>query len=228
MVSSERRSGVLFTAGLILWLAQIGYVAAELITVSQIRAPYSLLDNTVSDAGARTCTTVSYPWGPVPVCSPLNRLLNGATITLGMAMAVGAMALHLTLPSRVRFWGWVSGLAVVTGMSLAGTGLVPLDANLALHTAIAMPQFLTFPALLIVLAASIRRVSRRASVIALAAGMVCVVGAVGFASRIGDPSWGGLLQRLALWPPYLALPLVAISLRPRRETTERPISKDGK
>jgi hypothetical membrane protein len=205
--------------GLLLWLIQPLYLLAELITVSQIRTPYNLFDNTISDAGAETCTSVLYPWGPVPVCSPLSWLINSVTALLGVALAVGTVLVRDLLPAGPRRV-LIVGLAALTGLSLVGTGLVPLDRQLELHVIVALPQFATMPIFLLALAGAVRHLSRPAAAMAAVAGIGSLIGTLGFVLRIEQSEGSGLLERLALWPMYLAVaPVAAVMLRlPRART----------
>ncbi|WP_404819485.1 DUF998 domain-containing protein [Streptomyces marincola] len=191
------------------------------MTVSQVRAPYSLLHNTISDAGAATCTSVSYPWGPVPVCSPLSWLLNAVTILSGVTLAAGAVLLHRWFPAG-RSRTWATGMAAVSGLSLIGTGLVPLDVNLALHALVAAPQLLTFPALLLFLASVLRDVSRSSSRTCVVAAAVSTAGTVAFLLRVEEPLGGGMLERTALWPLYLALVPIGLVLSRAGRVAGRP------
>lgn len=207
--------------GAVLWLVQPVYLLVELVTLSQVEAPYSILDNTISDAGAVTCTTMPYAWGPVPVCSPLGWLLNAATALFGLAFAVGAVLLHRSLPpGRAR--GPLLVMAVLSGLSLVGTGLVPLDVDVTLHVMVALPQFVTFPAFLFLVALVLRRVSRWAARLAAGAAAVTFVGVLVFVVRAAEPSLGGLFERLALWPLYVVLAPIGLLLvdRCRRQGAE--------
>ncbi|MEO9153883.1 MAG: hypothetical protein ABI243_15875, partial [Lapillicoccus sp.] len=46
----------------------------------------------------------------------------------------------------------------------------------------------------------------------LVAGALSVMGALAFGARLGQPTWVGGLERLALWPAYLWLGVVATTL----------------
>ncbi|WP_280511496.1 DUF998 domain-containing protein [Nocardia farcinica] len=217
-------------AGALCWLIQPVYLLVELLTVARVSAPYSVRDNTISDAAAATCTTVPYAWGEVPVCSPLSPLLNATTALSGIALAAGAVLLRSRL-TRVR--GAILAVAVLSGLSLIATGFVPLDVDLDLHLLVALPQFVTFPLLLILLTVAVRARSRAVALCTAVAAVVCVVGVLGFLVRIGEPHWGGLLERAALWPVYLAVvPVAAVLVGPssahaRARSSNRSASRDS-
>lgn len=201
--------------GALMWLVQPLYIACELVAAAAATAPYSLMDNTISDLGATTCTTIAYPYGDIPVCSPLNLLVNGAFVGFGLLMALGAVLLRGWLPRGAAATTAVV-LWVVTGLSSIATGLVPLDRDLELHVLVALPAFVTqFLALLVT--AYVVRHRRGPSRAALLAGVVSLVGLVAFLARTGSAELGGLFERLALWPGYLWLPVLAVVvLRERR------------
>ena len=201
--------------GALLWAAQPLCIIVELVVVSRVRTPYSLIDNTISEAQAASCTTITYAFGQVPVCSPLGWLLNVATVLSGLAVGIGALLLHSTVPGqRVRMG--VTVAAVLSGLSLIGTGVVPVDVDLNLHVLVALPQFLTFPVMLILLSIAMRAVSRPVARTALVAGLLCLGGAVAYFALLGQSHGGGVLERVALWPFWLALLPVGVTLMRRR------------
>lgn len=111
--------------GVWMWLVQPLYLVLELAAVAAFRAPYSLLANTISDLGSTTCTTIAYPLGPVPVCSPAHGLVNAAFVVFGLLTGVGAVLLRPRLPPG-RLVAAATVLWVVAGVSSVATGLVPL------------------------------------------------------------------------------------------------------
>ncbi|MGC4807469.1 DUF998 domain-containing protein [Micromonospora sp. DT233] len=200
--------------GALMWLVQPLYIVCELIAAAAATA-YSLPDNTISDLGATTCTTIAYPYGDIPVCSPLHLLVNGAFVVFGLLMAVGAVLLRGWLPRGAAATTAVV-LWVVAGLSAVATGLVPLDKDLDLHVLVALPAFVAQPLALLVTAYAVRR-HRGLSLTALAAGALSLVGLVVFVVRTNEGELGGLFERLALWPGYVwPLLLAVIVLRARR------------
>ncbi|MBO0884751.1 MAG: DUF998 domain-containing protein [Mycobacterium sp.] len=200
-----------------LWLLQPIYLLIEIATAAQVIAPYSFLDNTISDLGARECGSVDYPFGPVPVCSPWHAMMNGSFILFGLGMALGAVLLRRALPSG-RFATVSIVLWIVSGLSSVGTGLVPEDWNPAGHVAVSFPAFLAQPAALLAFG-FVAGPRRGLGLSAVAAGLLSAVGTAAFMARSGSPDLGGLFERLSLWPAYLWLPIPAITARtcPRRE-----------
>jgi hypothetical membrane protein len=142
-------------AGALMWVVQPLYIVCELVAAAAATAPYSLVDNTISDLGATTCTTIAYPYGDVAVCSPLNLVVNGAFVVFGVLMALGALLLRSWLPQGAAATTAVV-LWVITGLSSIATGLVPLDRNLDLHSLVALPALVAQPLALLVSAYVLR------------------------------------------------------------------------
>src|SRR5699024_11756858 len=103
------------------------------------RPPYSLLDSTISAAGATTCTTIVDATGTVEVCSPLGWALNSALVLAGTGVAVGIVLLRPWLPAR-RGRNGIVVTGIIAGVSMAAPGLVPLDLTMARHVLVAPPQ----------------------------------------------------------------------------------------
>ena len=195
------------------------YLVAEIAVAGKVSAPYSWMNNTISDLGATTCTSIEYPFGPVPVCSPWHPLLNGSFVIFGLLLALGGVLL----------WRWFGSgvlatlsavLWAISGLSSAATGLVPLDQNLPLHTLVSLPVFVAQPLAMVVTALAIRARHRSLSLLGLGLGSVSLVAAVVFLSNDTSAEFGGLLERLALWPCFPWLPLLGLAvwkgLRPLR------------
>ncbi|GAA1854054.1 hypothetical protein GCM10009714_39030 [Microlunatus capsulatus] len=197
------------------WLVQPLYVVAELVTAAGSTAPYSLADQTISDLGATTCTSVGYPYGAVAVCSPRHLLLNGSLVLFGALLALGAVLLHRSLPRR-RSARAATVAWVVVGLSSAATGLVPLDRDLTLHALVALPGLLASPVALLLLGGALRSIAPRTAVLTAAAGLLSAVGAVAFLATASSPELGGVRERVAFWPSYLWVPVVAVVLRRHR------------
>lgn len=196
--------------GAVMWLVQPIYVGTELVTAAKVTAPYSFADNTISDLGASSCTSIEYPFGPVPVCSPWHGLLNGSFVVFGLFLALGAVLIRRWLPPGATATISVV-LWVIAGLSSIGTGLVPLDQDLGLHALVSEPVFVAQPLALITLGLALRRYRPALAWSALTVGVISLAGVAAFFVRAGSADLGGLLERLALWPGYLWLPVFALA-----------------
>lgn len=195
--------------GLLLWLVQVLYLPVELIAAAVATAPYSLLDNTISDLGAVGCTAVAYPTGPVAVCSPAHGAVNVSFVVFGAAMAVGAVLLRPALFGPRGGW-FATAAWVVAGVAQVGSGLVPLDVDLEGHALVSAPGIVATGLATVLMglrAVALRRWPVwRAVVVSL--GVVGLLCGVLFVVRL-DTQWGGLLERVALWPSVVLLTVVA-------------------
>lgn len=201
-------------AGALMWAVQPLYVVAEVGTALTATAPYTLANNTISDLGATTCTSIGYPFGEVPVCSPWHLLLNSSFVVFGLLIAIGALLLRGWLPSGPAATTSVA-LWVLSGLSSIATGLVPLDQNLELHAVVSLPVFVAQPLALLATGVALRQ-RAGLSPSALAVGAVSLLGTVVYLGRTGSAELGGLFERLALWPGYLWLPFLAVVVLSRR------------
>ena len=192
--------------GVIAWLVQPLYIAVELAVIAKVTARYSIMDNTISDLGATTCTAIDYPFGPVPVCSPWHGLLNASFVVFGVLLTLGALLLHRSQP-KGKLAVTATTMWVIAGLSSIGTGLVPIDADLELHALVSLPVFVAQPAALALLGVLLR------DRLAVGAGVLSLVASAIFLARTGSADFGGLLERLGLWPAYLLLPFLALRLR---------------
>ena len=135
--------------------------------------------------------------------SPAWLAMDGAFVVFGILIAVGAVLLRSSLPRAV------TALWVIVGITSAAAGAVPLDVDQQAHVALSAPALLLQPVALLLLALSVPDRWRWPTVVV---GLVSVVGAVGYLTRPSSAVGAGLFERLALWPAYLWLPVVALLL----------------
>lgn len=172
-------------------------------------APYNPLHNVISDLGARSCTTVPYPYGDVPVCSPLSLVVNLGFILCGALMILGSLLLAPLLGTKrvQRGQAWLWGIVGVAAIGAA----IPLDVSLLAHSAISLPMVLQGPAIWVTSNGLVRRMPRTAACgkgIAVVA--VCASLAMLLVSMSG--TYIGFIQRLSVWPGYAWLGWVGWSL----------------
>lgn len=186
------------SVGLALWLLRPAYVVVELVVAAATTGGYSLVDDSVSRLGNLGCSA--------EYCSPRHDLMNAAFVGFGTLLALGAVLLASRL-GRV-----VTVLLVVAGLSSVATGLAPLDQGTTLHAWAATPLFVAQPLALLLLARRARPGAART--VLAAVGVVVAVAAAAFV-LVGSATGAGALERLALWPVLVALPLAVRSLEPR-------------
>ncbi|HLS62053.1 MAG TPA: DUF998 domain-containing protein [Ruania sp.] len=214
MTSTRPSAGV--RAAAVAWLLQPLYLLIELVAAAVNTAPYSLWHNTISDLGATTCTRIDYQSAQVPVCSPAHLVVNGSFVLFGAAMAVAAVLLRPHLP-RGRLVTAAVVCWVVAGASSVGSGLTPLDRALELHALVSAPGIVLSGVAMVLTGWALARAwSSRwwalvaAGVLSTAAGLLMLV-------RL-EVQWGGLVERIALWPSYFACAAVALALLHRTGT----------
>jgi hypothetical protein len=185
-------------------------------------ARYSLRDDTISALGQVSCSP-GHDGSVVPVCSSGHVVLNAAFVLFGLLRATGALLVREVLDST--WWRAAAVTAwVVSGICSAAVGLAPVD-RVPLHSLAAGPVFLLQPFAVVATAIALRPSARthfRVGAAGLVVGAATIVGALSFGLRIGHPTWVGALERLALWPAYGWLGLVAATLLTRADERAGP------
>lgn len=199
--------------GALAWLLVPIYFVAEAIGVAAIAmtgsAPYSLVDNVISDLGAATCTSIPYPYGDTPVCSPAHLVVGIGFALTGLLITAGALALGAA--ARPRLLGRAAlVLWVIVGLACVGSA-VPLDVNLTAHTLLSLPMVLQGPALWCT-AGSLRHTAPHLARIGRILAAVTVIGSVAMPAVSISGTWIGLWQRLSVWPGYAWLGAIGLRL----------------
>ncbi len=133
----------------------------------------------------------------------------------GLLLALGGFLLRRWFGSGVLatlsaiLWG-------ISGLSSAATGLVPLDVDLPLHALVSFPVFVAQPVAMVTTALAIRARHRRLSLLGLGLGVVSFLAGVVFLFTGSSAEFGGLLERVALWPCFPWLPLLAVAVWKRQ------------
>ncbi|WP_405064055.1 DUF998 domain-containing protein [Kribbella sp. NBC_01505] len=207
--------------GVLFWLVQPLYFVTEIVTAGRVTVPYSFTGNTISELGAVTCTTFGEPpLGPYSVCSPWHAFMNVSFVVSGVLLAAGAILLRPQLPSG-RMTTIAVVLYVIGGLTSIGTGLVPMDKNLALHSLVSGPGFLVQPLALLLLGLALRRTRPAFGWSTIAVGLASLAGAVAFSIHPSGTGHG-FFERLSLWPANiwataLAVLILSAMRRPGRQ-----------
>lgn len=137
--------------------------------------------------------------------------MNAGFVWFGLTLAVGALLLGSRLLSgplgRAAVAAWC-----VSGIGSVGVGLVPVNEQGGLHGLVALPVFLAQPVALVLTALSLRATRPALARGTLAAGMLSAAGVLGFAALLAvDGSTAlGATERLALWPGYVWVGVIAV------------------
>lgn len=177
-----------------LWLVRPAYFLVEVVVAARVVGGYSFVDLTVSDLGSVTCRDVCSPWHP---------LMNAAFIGFGVLMGLGALLLHgrFGTDRRARV---VTALLVLAGLGSAAVGLVPVDAHPGLHALVALPVFVAQSVAVALLGLVTRGRHPAAGAALVSTGVVMAVAAVVFVA-VDLPGGAGAVERVALWPAFVAL-----------------------
>lgn len=186
-------------------------ILVELVAARFFSPPYDWIQNTVSDLGVTTCTTLHTYYGVADLCSPAHAWVNASMAISGLAM-IGLATIRVRTAGFDRF----AGLAwVVAGVSTLAAGLVPLDVSLELHNFVSIPQLVALPLAVFASATKYRGVVGGAGQVA---GVVGLVAGLWLLLDISTYAHAGLLERLILWPAFIWTVLVSVfgRLRERR------------
>ena len=194
------------------WTLQPLYVVVEVLVGLQASADYSFGRSTVSDLGDTACRQVR---GDV-LCSPWHAGMNLAFMWFGCTLVVGALLLGTRLlpgrSGRAAVVAWC-----VSGVGSVGVGLFPVNEDPTAHGLVALPIFVAQPLAIALMGVSLRSQHPRLSLASYVVAGASVVGAAGFGLLVGDVSGPiGAFERLALWPGYLWVCVVARTCRTPR------------
>jgi hypothetical membrane protein len=210
-----RRAGLL---GLVAWIQQPLYVLVEILIGLQASADYTFASSTVSDLGNTACRQAR---GDL-LCSPWHTGMNAAFIWFGCTLAVGGVLLGARrLDGRAGVLAAV--LWCVAGAGTIGVGLFPVNEDASVHGLVALPIFIALPLALAATAWSLRGRLPRLAAATFAVAAASAAGSIGFGVLVGgDSDLIGAVERLALWPPYVWVGVLAIA------STTGPRRADGR
>lgn len=199
------------------WRLQGLYVVAEIVIGLQASSHYAFGDHTVSELGSTSCRVVD--GSGIDVCSPWHDAMNLTFVVFGLSLALGAWLLRRLRPAgRLATSSLV--LWIVAGLASTGVGLLPVNEHGGLHAAVASVVFLAQPTALVLLGLALLRAGSAAyprfAAATLAVGVLSAIGAIGFLILLRAEHGAGAFERLALWPGYLWVTVVAWSARAAR------------
>ncbi|MCT1905375.1 DUF998 domain-containing protein [Oceanobacillus sojae] len=211
---SSGRQSILI--GLISWIALSAYFMIEAIVIRATTAPYSFLNQPMSDLGVTACGTDTYVLASYTICSPYHWLMNWTFFLTGLFILIGAVLLYPLWP-KVRSIKIASIFIGVFGVSYGISGIVPADINFYWHTITALPGMVVqIPAMILISIAIYQKMPR-----IFWWTIICtIVNAAALLSLFLQSvfTWlpGGLLQRILCASVYIWLTGTAIGLWSRR------------
>ncbi|MDY7558926.1 DUF998 domain-containing protein [Cryobacterium sp. 10C3] len=185
-----------------------------MITASAWTTPFNWSTNVISDLGNTACGEFAVHGPTAWVCSPLHNLMNASFVLTGILTIIGTILLWGLWPKR-RMVTVALVLLIIAGVGKIMVGLVPEDANAALHTLGATNLTLGSVAI-VLLSISIYRQNRVLAITGLIASLVGIAGGGFFATAqyIGPSATLGLglggIERVAGYPANLWILLIGI------------------
>ena len=187
-------------------ILQLATIAAEITASFAFRPRYNWITNTISELGVGHCTSDFDPRKGVEACSPLADVMNGAMMFSGACLIL----LTLLLWGRRGFSGLPGALWALAGAGSIVTGFVTLDTSPVLHQVVSTPLFFGGP-LAILLGAfqfegKVRRIGATLGIVTLALGVI-------FSTTDFVYGFGGIVERLVIWPALAWVVLLAAQAR---------------
>ena len=171
------------------WALSVVFFLAQVAAIAASTRPYSLATNYISDLGNTAC-------GP-QVCSPLHDLVNASFVVTGALHLLGAALLVDAWPRR-RLAAFTTWLYMVAGIGLILAGANPENENLAMHAQGALTGLLFLNLGTLVFGINVLAAARWLGGLAIACGLVGLLGLAVFLLRLGVPA--GLSERVADYP----------------------------
>lgn len=187
-------------------ILQLATIAAEITASFAFRPQYNWVKNTISELGVGQCTSDFDPRKGVEACSPLADVMNGAMVFSGACL----IALTLILWRSRGFSRTPGVLWVLAGVGSIVTGFVTLDTSPVLHQVVSMPLFFGGPLAILIGAfqfdGTIRRVGATLGAATLLLGVL-------FSTTDFVYGFGGIIERLVIWPALVWVVLLAATAR---------------
>ncbi|MGB3762360.1 MAG: DUF998 domain-containing protein [Ornithinimicrobium sp.] len=181
------------------WLVQPGYIVAEVAIGIGLGVAYSFRDDTISALGTG-CSAIA-----LEGCSSQPWVMNSVFIGFGVLQATGAWHLLRDRTSRRR--QVVGALWAIAGSFSILVGFLPVDSHPVAHTLVALPVFVAQPLAILLHARLLPPSPTRTAGIVL--GTLALAGAAVFGTLLGSDQWGGLAERVAIWPAKVWLAVAA-------------------
>lgn len=191
-------------------------ILVEVLAARQFIPAYDWVQHNLSHLGATSCTTITYSYGAVEVCSPAHQWVNASTVIAGLSM-IGFATVSAGLAG---FYRWPAMLWSVSGVSTLATGLIPIDKSFEWHLFVSTPLLIALP--LAVLGGSLQ-LRGVVQITGYFVGAVALAAGVGLLFVSNTMAYSGLLERLVVWPPSIWV-IFAAAFGRSRVRSRTPIS----
>ena len=200
------RSWLVLRLAVPLAILQLATILAEIVTSLAFKPKYDWVTNTISELGVGGCTKEFDPRKGVEACSPLADLMNGAMIFSGICLILIALILRQSNGfKRLPNYLWLAA-----GAGSIATGFISLDTSPVLHQVVSMPLFFGGPLAILIGAFQLRGTSRK---VGAALGAVTLVLGVIFSATDWVYGFGGIVERLVIWPALAWVLVMAVLAR---------------
>ncbi|SDS95571.1 DUF998 domain-containing protein [Microlunatus soli] len=194
-------------AGVICWIGTAVFFVGQAIAQAWVRAPYSMIDNYVSDLGAVDCGSVSVGIYRAQVCSPLHGFMNAGFVLTGVGIVLGTLLLRPLWPTG-RWRTAATVLLVLGGVGKIIAGMSPEDLCPVAHLGGAVFSGPVATIGVLVLARAVGAEHRVLARILLGCGLVGVAGLLLSAAASQGIGLGvGITERIAAYPTIIATTL---------------------
>lgn len=180
----------------------------EALAARQFIPAYDWVQHNLSHLGATSCTTITYAYGVVDVCSPAYQWVNASTVIAGLSM-IGFATVAAGIAGFSR---WAAMLWTVSGVSTLATGLIPIDKSFEWHLFVATPLLIALPLAVLGGSLQLRGLVRISGYFV---GAVALVAGVWLLFVSDTLAYSGLLERLVVWPPSMWVIFAAVFGRSR-------------
>ncbi|WP_080873738.1 DUF998 domain-containing protein [Oceanobacillus timonensis] len=202
--------------GLISWIVLSAYFFIEAMVIRAATAPYSFLDQPMSDLGVTSCGTDTYVLATYAICSPYHWLMNWTFFLTGMAILIGAVFLYPLWPKTLSAI-LASVFIGIFGASYSISGIVPADIHFNWHTLTALPGMVVqVPAMILISIAIYQKMPRLFwwTIICTAVSTGALLSL--FLQPVFTDLPGGLLQRILYASVYIWLTGIAVGFWRKR------------
>lgn len=199
---------------MILALLQLATIAAEIVVAQAFQPSYNWIKNTISELGVRGCTENFDPRRGVEACSPLADVMNGAMIFSGICLILLTLMLR-----RSRGFANLAGvLWALAGAGSIATGFITLDTSPVLHQTVSTPLFFGAP---LAIAVGAFQFTGRIRLVGAALGVITLALGIIFSSTGWVYGYGGVVERLVIWPALAWVVFLAIMARKEEARREK-------
>ena len=180
------------------WILSLEFFIGQAVTqLAWTGAPYSLINNEISDLGVTVCETVKGDY----LCSPLHNVMNASFVLAGVFILLG---LYFTRSAWPKGRATRIGLffLVFAGLGKIAVGLSPENVDPTVHVIGAL-GFIFSGVGLVMLGRGLRQWRRWVANLSLVLGILGIIGSLLLLPALATNHGGGAAERLADYPMFV-------------------------